>query len=195
MEERYLRHDLPERIVHWLMAISVILLILTGLNIRYPGIIPALDMNGSRYIHFVSMYVLIFSWIFHIYHTLRMERQGEVFSWQDIKQLPGTIKYYLFLTDVHPVYIKYNPLQKLAYNVVWLLILVQVVTGLVLYWPHTFMGLADMFGGLMAVRILHDFMTYVFISFLLVHVYLILTEDIRTLWAMFHGYYFRRTER
>ncbi len=196
MEERYLRHDLGERVIHWLMALSVIALILTGLNIRFPGCIPWGTMDTSRFIHFVSMYVLIFSFIAHVYHTLVMERAAEIFNVKDLGGLWGTLKYYLFLTDEHPVISeKYNPLQKLSYNVLWLMILVQIVTGLPLYWPSELMWLSSIFGGLMALRILHDFMNYVFIAFLLAHVYIVLTDDIRAFWAMFHGYYYRKVDR
>ncbi len=195
MEERYLRHDLSERIVHWFMAISCILLILSGLNIRYPGIIPWGDMNTTRFVHFVSMYVLIFSFVFHVYHTLATEFRDEITGWEDIKKIPAVLKYYLFLSDVHPVYTKYNALQKLTYNILWVMILIQIVTGAVMYWPSTFMGLADALGGLMAVRILHNFMNYLFIAFLIIHIYMIVLEDIRGLWAMFHGYYYRRVGR
>lgn len=192
MEVRYLKHDIWERIVHWLMALSVILLIISGLNIRFPGLLPWVTMNTYRFIHFVSMYVLIFSWIFHIYHTLFVEFKTETIRWRDIKGIPGVLKYYLFVTDTLPPYEKYNPLQKFTYNLVWILILVQVLTGLALYWPKALPWLVDAFGGLMVARTLHDFMNYIFIVYLIVHVYLILTEDIRALWAMFHGYYYRQ---
>lgn len=191
MGERYLKHDMLERIIHWVMALSVILLILSGLNIRFPGLIPWGNMNSSRFIHFISMYALIFAWLAHTYHILAIEFKTEIVNWNDIKGIPEIIRYYLFLTDTHPVYTKYNPLQKLSYNFVWVMILIQVITGVLLYWPASAMGITNYFGGLMAVRILHDFMTYLFISFTIVHLYLILSEDIRSLWAMIQGYSYR----
>ncbi len=195
MEERYLKHDIAERIVHWLMALSCIFLILSGLNIRYPGLIPVGDMNTARFTHFVSMYVLIFSFVFHVYHTLVVEFKEEITGLEDIKKMPAVLRYYLFLSDVHPLYTKYNPLQKLTYNLLWVMILIQIITGAVLYWPSALMGLSNALGGLMAARMLHNFMNYLFIAFLIVHVYMVLLEDIRGLWAMFHGYYYRRVGR
>jgi Ni/Fe-hydrogenase 1 B-type cytochrome subunit len=193
MEERYLRHDASERIVHWLMALSITLLIISGLSIRFPGFLGWGTMNTARFIHFIFMYVLIFSWIFHVYHTLRVECKEEIIGVNDIKGFPRILKYYLFLSDDHPLYTKYNPVQKLAYNILWILILIQVVTGLALYWPEKFMGFTHALGGIMAFRILHDFLTYIFISFIIVHVYMALLEDVRSVWAMFHGYYYRKT--
>jgi Ni/Fe-hydrogenase 1 B-type cytochrome subunit len=195
MEERYLKHDLFERVTHWVMALSVIVLILTGLNIRFPGCLPWADMNTSRFFHFIAMYALIFSWLAHIYHTVIAERATELFYPSELKKIPGVVKYYLFISDEPPRFLKYNPMQKLMYNGIWVLIFIQVATGILLYWPKSFMGITNALGGLMAMRMLHDFMTYVFISFIIVHVYLVLVGDIRGLWAMFHGYYFRRTGR
>lgn len=195
MEERYLKHDVFERVVHWVMALSVFVLILSGLNVRFPGLIPWADMNSSRYLHFIAMYALTFSWLAHIYHTVIVERREELTGFGDLKQIPCVIKYYLFLTDEMPVYLKYNPLQKLIYNGLWAMIFIQVATGFMLYWPASFMGVTNALGGLMAIRLLHDFMTYLFISFIIAHVYLVLVEDVRGLWAMIHGYYYRRTGR
>lgn len=195
MEERYLRHDLGERVVHWVLATSCILLILSGLNIRFPGIIPIGDMNTARSVHFIFMYFFIFSWVFHVYHTLATEFREEIVGARDFKNIPLVMKYYLFLTDEMPTYLKYNSLQKLTYNILWLMILIQIVTGLFLYWPDRFMGATDAIGGIMAARLLHDFLSYLFISFIIVHVYMILAEDVRGLWAMFTGYYYRRIDR
>lgn len=193
MGERYLRHDLFERVVHWVMALSIISLILSGLSIRFPGIIPwgLGTMNSARFVHFVSMYALIFSWLAYTYHVLVVEFKNEIFNWNDVKGLPEMLRHYILLSDMRTVYEKYNPLQKLAFNAVWVMILIQVVTGIQLYWPAATMGVTDYFGGLMAVRILHDFMTYIFISFMVVHVYLVFSSDIRNLWAMIIGYSYR----
>jgi Ni/Fe-hydrogenase 1 B-type cytochrome subunit len=193
-EERYYKHDIAERVIHWLMALSIIFLILSGLYIRFPGICTWVTMNTARFIHFISMYVLIFSWIAHTYHTVMIEWEDEIAGWKDLKAVPGIIKYYLFLTDEHPFYAKYNPLQKIFYNIVWFFVLIQIITGLPMYWPDKLMWFSNALGGIMALRILHDFMTYVFIIFMIFHVYMILLEDIRILWAMFHGYYYRRVE-
>lgn len=193
-EQRYLRHDLTERIVHWLMAGSVIVLIVTGLQVRFPGCMQWWSMNTARFLHFVFMYLFIFSWLFHLYHTLAVEFHEEITGWRDIRKIPQVLKYYLFMSDEHPLFVKYNALQKAGYNMLEVLILIQVVTGICLYWPTRLMGLTDLLGGLMAVRIVHDFMNYVFISFIIVHVYLVVLEDIRNLWAMFHGYYYRRVQ-
>jgi Ni/Fe-hydrogenase 1 B-type cytochrome subunit len=191
-EERYLKFDIAERFIHWCMALSIIALIITGLNIRYPGLIFGMTMNTARLIHFVSMYVLIFAWIAHVYHTLVIERAEEITGVKDLKALPAMLKYYLFISDEHPLYTRYNPLQKIAYNLMWVFIFIMIITGLPMYWPDKLMWLTEMLGGIMALRILHDFMTYIFITYLLFHVYMVVTEDIRSLWSMFHGYYYRR---
>ena len=193
MAELYLKHSLYERAVHWVMAVSVVLLVLSGLNIRFPGLIPwgFGTMNSARFVHFVSMYALIFAWFAYTVHLVFDEFKTEVIGADDIKGLPNMIRYYFFLSGRHREYPRYNPLQKLSYNIVWVMVLVQVVTGAGMYWPTRTMGLASYVGGLMALRVLHDFMTYIFISYTIVHVYLVFSSDIRDFWAMINGYRYR----
>lgn len=193
MGELYLKHSLYERVVHWVMALAVLLLVLSGLNIRFPGLIPwgMSTMNSARFVHFVSMYALMFSWLAYTVHLVFDEFRDEVVGRADIKGLPAMLRYYLFLSGAHPEYPRYNPLQKLSYNVVWVMALVQIVTGAMLYWSSRTMWAADYLGGLMAIRVLHDFMTYLFISYIIVHVYLVLSSDIRDFWAMINGYRYR----
>jgi Ni/Fe-hydrogenase 1 B-type cytochrome subunit len=191
MGERYLKHSLFERVTHWVMALAVILLVSSGLNIRFPGLVPWGEMNSARFVHFVSMYALIFSWLAYTVHLVFDEFRTEVVRPADIRGLPAMIRYYLFLSRTRPEYPRYNPLQKLSYNIVWVMVLIQIITGAMLYWSSETMRAADYLGGLMAIKVLHDFMTYLFISYIIVHVYLVLSSDIRDLWAMINGYRYR----
>ncbi len=187
-EKRVLKHDIFERITHWVLAFSVIILIVSGLSIRYPGSFGFKTMNGARYIHFIFMYALIFSTLFHIYHSFVAEFKNDIFKPSDIKGLGPVIKYYLFLSDTLPPHEKYNALQKLTYNLLWILIILQALTGIVLYVPLKFEGLTLLFGGLMSARVLHDFLTYIFIAFIISHLYLVLSEGVSSVWTMITGY-------
>jgi Ni/Fe-hydrogenase 1 B-type cytochrome subunit len=136
------------------------------------------------------MYALIFSWL-ALPCTWYSMSSGPRSCAQPHKGLPAFIKYYLFLSGTRPEYPRYNPLQKLSYNIVWVMVLIQIITGAMLYWSSETMRAADYLGGLMAIKVLHDFMTYLFISYIIVHVYLVLSSDIRDLWAMINGYRYR----
>lgn len=193
--ERYLKHDLAERLLHWVMAVTVIMLILTGLYIRFPGILPFDGMNSARSIHFISMYVLVFTTIAHIYHTFKLEFKNEIFCPSDFKGLIEIIKYYTFLSDELPRFEKYNAIQKLSYHGVWILIIIQAVTGFAMYWPDKLMWLTSNLGGVMALRILHNFVSYVFICFIMVHVYMVFLAGVKTVTAMITGYHYREPEQ
>jgi Ni,Fe-hydrogenase I cytochrome b subunit len=107
----------------------------------------------------------------------------------------GVLMYYAFISNKKPHTAKYNVMQKAAYLMFALFMLVQVFCGFALleFWKVPIIGLtpsnillgwwlAPMVGGLaMAVawmRILHYTMTWMFILLTTIHVYLSATEDI-----------------
>jgi len=82
-------------------------------------------------------------------------------------------------------------LQKFAYAGLFVVSFLQAVLGFALYWPVLFGPVLAFFGGAVAVRIWHTTILWVFLSFTALHVYLVVTEDIRLVKAMVNGYYYR----
>lgn len=192
-EERYYKHDGVERISHWFHMVNTFLLILTGLQIHYPGFSLFGAMQTARFLHIVSGYLFFLLGVLHVYfffalgkHRVAMPRLS------DAGEIGPVVKYYLFLTDEKPDYAKYNVLQKLSYAALFVVSFLQAVLGFALYWPVALASVIVFFGGAVSVRIWHTTVMWVFLSFTVVHVYLVLTEDIRLVKAMVDGYYFRK---
>jgi Ni/Fe-hydrogenase 1 B-type cytochrome subunit len=160
------------------------------------------NMMWMRQLHFVFMYIVIIALIARIYFAffsrsalVKDDRQTAM----DVKnflpqaenrgQFVQTIKYYLFLRKTHPRTGKYNPLQKLAYVAMLVLLGVQALTGFAIYGPYleTFQWLSTPLGGLMIVRQIHYLIMWVFILITMVHVYLSVAEDAPALPLMFWG--------
>ena len=80
----------------------------------------------------------------------------------------------------------YNAVQKLLYIVVILTGISQVITGLTIWKPIQFSGLASLLGGFQSARIIHFWGMAVIVGFLFVHVALSLLVP-STLWAMLAG--------
>ena len=97
------------------------------------------------------------------------------------------IKYYLFLSDSHPDYGKYNPGQKMMYTGWLAMVLIQIITGFILYKPDLFMFWGGLLGGLVALRVVHYIVTWLFVLSVMAHVYLDLSEGIPVLLSMFTG--------
>ncbi len=191
-EERYYKHDGVERFTHWTHMADTIFLILSGLQIHYPGFLVFGTMQTARFVHLVSGYLFIFLGVFHVYFFFALGKWKIAMPrLADIAEIAPITRYYLFLSRVKPDYAKYNVLQKFSYAGLFAVSLLQTVLGFALYWPAAFAAVFAAFGGAVSVRIWHTTVMWVFLSFTAVHVYLVVTEDIRLTRAMIDGYYFR----
>ncbi|NLO20652.1 MAG: Ni/Fe-hydrogenase, b-type cytochrome subunit [Syntrophomonadaceae bacterium] len=187
MEER---HGFWLRFFHWINMVSITLLIFSGLCIHAPDSIKLFgNMDNTRMLHFAMGYVLLFGVIGRVYYAIvAKDAKNVLFNpIPDIKNLPSMMKYYMFLSDSHPDYGKYNPGQKMMYTGWLLMAILMLISGFILYAPNSFMGLAGILGGLLAVRLIHYIITWLFILSILAHVYLDLSEGIPVLLSMFTG--------
>lgn len=191
-EERYYKHDGIERFTHWTHMADTVLLILSGLQIHYPGFRVFGAMQNARFVHLASGYLFIFLGVFHVYFFFALGKWKIAMPHvADAGGIAPVLRYYLFLSREKPDYAKYNALQKFAYAGLFVVSLLQTILGFALYWPAAFAAVLAAFGGAVSVRIWHTTVMWVFLSFTAVHVYLVLTEDIRLTKAMIDGYYFR----
>lgn len=199
MAERYYKHDLIERVIHWTLAVSCVLLILSGFQLSFPSVEtgPGFKVfgtiNTARFVHFLAMYIFGAAAAVWIYQFLALRKyQGLWLYRAEWRNFLPTVSYYLFLRAEKPSYEKYNPLQRLTYLLIMLLAVLQTLWGFGLYWQQALWGPNEIFGGVLNVRALHRLTSWLFTGFLIVHLYLVLTEDIRSLWAMLHGYGYRK---
>lgn len=184
-------HPLPFVVTHYINLVSMILLILSGLYIHFP---PFGGFMGiARGLHIFAGIVLVINCLVRVIlafvldsapapGTRQMEKDYK--SWLPQKdnkhQLIPWIKFYLFGKKEHPLSGKFNPLQKTAYILLPILILFMAFTGFCL-WGKTmnfpiFLAFTNAVGGLMNVRIIHWFMMFVFIIFMMIHVYMAAVE-------------------
>lgn len=184
-------HPLPMVITHYINLICMILLICSGILIHYPFI--AGTMGVCRGLHIFCGIVLVINCIVRIIFAFTIKTapaEGTRQTETDIKSwLPGDdnrhqfiqwIKFYLFMRKDHPLGAKYNPLQKLSYILVAVLILAMGYTGLCLWSTTANIGIfaagTAAVGGAMSMRIIHYFGMFVFIIFMIIHVYLAVSE-------------------
>jgi Ni/Fe-hydrogenase b-type cytochrome subunit len=187
-----LEHPWPAVLMHWAHLLSFFVLIATGLAIHAHS-----DVLGSmqlvRQVHFIVMYVFILTTVVRIYWAffgagsaalggLQRHRDWKFLglSWADIKATPQWLAYYLFLRKSRPHVVKYNPLQKLTYVLLFPLgILVMALSGFAMFEPTAgAMGwFAVILGGLNGVRLLHYLTMWILIVFFMIHLYLVIVED------------------
>ena len=182
-------HPLSLVLTHWINLLGVGFLILSGLYIHYP-FVPGL-MGLAKGTHTFWAFVIVINIIVRVVLAFIVkdsnmmgsrEVDTDIKNWLPQKanrhQLWPTIKYYLFIKKEHPISAKYGVLQKLAYLSTVPLILVQAYTGFALWGPthgwSIFAAGTAAVGGLMIMRIIHFFIMWGFVCFVMLHVYLAL---------------------
>lgn len=157
---RVSRHDGIDRAFHWIMAVSVLVLLITG-------ILPIIGIEFAWLtIHWIAGLVLTVSVVFHIIRSL---------FWQDLKSMwisPRDLKE-PFDSSIKPG--KYSLAQKSMHAAVTVLTLLVVVSGLVLFamidtpwWDRT-NALSEATLGWMF--FLHGLSTLALVAVIALHVY------------------------
>lgn len=178
-------HHWPQRTAHLVNLSLMLVLTGSGFYIHRPTI-PGL-MGSARYIHYVAAFGLLVNLAWRIYYAfLGQYRDAREFKPQ-LRALPAQFRYYLFLSKHEVKEGQYNPLQRLAYLAVVLFIILQGVTGYAIGWPQGNMAPLVNALGLAEIRSIHYLTTWLLISFLILHLYLVLTETPHALAEMFLG--------
>lgn len=139
-KNRIVRHGSLELTEHWALALSGLVLLLSGLfelpvAARYkittiPGFAWSGDFISSLTIHYVASVIFIVAAFFHLfYHGLLYDR-GLIPRKGDLKASIAVIKTF-FGKGEEPPFDKYLPEQRLAYLGMAAIIAVIILTGLV----------------------------------------------------------------
>jgi len=193
-EERYYKHDGNERFTHWAHTVNTVFLVLSGLQIHYPGFSVLGTMQTARFLHIVSGYLFVALGLYHTYIFFALGKHRiSMPGLLDFSEIGPIVKYYLHIRREKPVYEKYNVLQKFGYFLLFAVSVVQSFLGFAIYWPAQFAFVSAVFGDAVYMRIWHTTIMWLFISFTALHVYLVVTEDSRLVKAMVDGYYYRKT--
>ncbi len=150
----YLRMSLNERIQHATLVVSFFLLVLTGFALKYPdawwvapvrNISPLMfDLRGI--LHRIAGVVMVAGSLYHIYYIFFVPRGKELIrdllpKITDITDAIGILKYNLGLSPMKPKFGRFSYIEKAEY---WALIwgtTVMAVTGVILWFDNTFLGL------------------------------------------------------
>jgi Ni/Fe-hydrogenase b-type cytochrome subunit len=177
----------PVRIAHWLIFFSFVSLSFTGLYIHRPFLIPtspdSMLMARMRFAHELSGFVLIAAMALRVYWFFKGNRWARWPAYLPLRRRQWTgigsmLEFYLFLRFRPRAAVGHNPLAALAYFVVYLLILLEIATGLVLFDRvlgspalHQVVGWVTLYVDMAYVRLVHYFLTFVFYAFIIFHVY------------------------
>jgi Ni/Fe-hydrogenase 1 B-type cytochrome subunit len=210
-QERVYVWDRVVRITHWTIALSIVVLAVTGIYIGNPFLVAPGEATG----HFIMGWMRIIHFYTAIAFTLAvLVRLVWMFigtkhaRWQNFvpvtksrwKKFFQTVSFYGFLRWLPPPLIGHNPVAGAAYTAIFGLYLVMIATGLGLYSVSAhvdspmrwFEFLLSIFGGAQSARWIHHVVMWLLLGFVVHHVYSALLVSIveknGTLDSIFSGY-------
>jgi cytochrome b subunit of formate dehydrogenase/DnaJ-class molecular chaperone len=144
------RMDKEQRIQHFLLLSSFILLVITGFALKFPdswfASLTHMDEKVRGVLHRVAACVMIAVSLYHVYY-LAAKKGGRKLAKdmlpvpKDATDLVDTLKYYIGLPSKRPEYARFSYAEKMEYlALVWGTI-VMVVTGLMLWFKMDVMNL------------------------------------------------------
>ena len=182
-KEIYL-HPLPVRIWHWTNAISFLVLIFTAIQLRYYEVTTLTKFKSAVTIHNVFGIILIIGYILWICYYVFTGKITLYLPPLNLKKyITGCLSqavyygYGMFKGHKNPHHSapdnKFNPLQKTAYFFIMVFLMpLQMITGVLLLDVKRFNTVIGMLGGLTVVDLVHVVVSFVFVAFLFVHIYL-----------------------
>ncbi len=181
MKRIYL-HPLPVRIWHWIHAACIVLLVLSGIQIRYADHIHFMSLKDAVNFHnIIGIIVSIDFLLWFGYYVFTGKIKTYFPTAEEI--LHGAIRqiryygYGIFKGEPNPFHPtpdnKFNPLQKGAYMTIMLVLLpLQIVTGIILLDVEKWSYIVDFLGGIKVVDAIHVLLFFFFASFIIAHFYL-----------------------
>ena len=211
--ERVYVWQVPVRVTHWVLFFSIVVLSATG---YYMGR-PYIDVPGAAKDHFVMGTMIAVHNYAAVFFTLaviarlywffvgnRYARLSEFIpvSKQRLRSLWESFLYYSFIRHDPTHYAVHNALAGAIYAMLFVVYILLIVTGVVLYAVDTTIGapirvfeyLAPLLGGLPMTRLLHHLGMWIILIFAVVHIYTVLLssliEHVGTFDSIFSGYKF-----
>ena len=190
-------HPAPVRIMHWINALAMFIMIGSGWKIYDDNVlfgwlhIPE-SLTFGRWLqhglewHFFGMWLLALNGLAYVAYGLATGRFRRMLLPLRARELVATFKDALRLRLAHDDLTHYNAVQKLLYIGVILVGILIVLSGLALWKPVQLSELLALFGSFQNARLVHFLCMSAIVLFVLVHVALALLVP-RTLLAMITG--------
>ena len=178
-------HPLPVRIMHWINAGAMIIMIMSGWKIynddvifswlRFPDAITlgTWAQNGLQW-HFFGMWIIVLNGLSYLCYGLISGRFRSRLLPLSLRELIATIRDALTFRLRHDDLTHYNAVQKLLYIGIILVGILVVLSGLSIWKPVQFSELASLFYDFQTARLVHFLCMAAIVLFLVVHVCLAL---------------------
>jgi thiosulfate reductase cytochrome b subunit len=174
-------HPLPLRIMHWINAVAIFIMIGSGWKIynddvlfsflRFPDsiVIGKWAQYGLQW-HFFGMWIFVLNGIAYLTYGIVTGRFWQKLFPISVREVLVTVGEALRFRLRHDDLTHYNAVQKVLYLGVMLVGILIVISGLALWKPVQFSELASLFGSFQNIRLVHFFCMAAIVGFIVVHV-------------------------
>ena len=189
--------ELPVRAYHWINAITLTLLCITGFLIGHPFRLGAAQeayrqywFGWVRFLHFASAWVYVFNFLARLYWGFVGNKYAKWSNFFPLtrrqrQEIADVIKTDVLQVKMHgEISTGHNSLAALIYFFTFLAFCFQTITGFALYSSmsssrvaHLFGWIVPLLGGEMGVRFWHHLFLWFFVTFIVVHIYLAFYHD------------------
>ncbi len=185
------------RVTHWVNAVAFLVMVTSGWRIYNASPLFQFEfprsftlggwLGGALLWHFAGMWLLVANGIFYVVMSLatgRFRRQLFPLRWVDLRSdftaaLQGRL--------AHDDITRFNAVQKLAYLFALGALILEILSGLVVFKSVQFQGLAWLLGGYDSARVVHFVCMTGLSAFLLIHVLAAVAVP-KTILAMVRGH-------
>lgn len=189
-------HPAWMRVAHWLNAIAVVIMVMSGWKIynaspiyafKFPGEITMGGwLGGAIQWHFAAMWLFAINGLVYLALNIFSGRLRVKFFPINIGGVVTDMKDALRGKLAHDDLSKYNMVQKIAYLLVTLALVILVLSGLAIWKPVQFPLLLNMMGDFDNARVVHFWAMAFVVTFLAVHLVMVALVP-RTLLTMIRG--------
>ena len=196
--DRYPRlHPLAVRIMHWVNALAMIIMIGSGWKIYNDEVIFGWlhfpdwmtiggEAQGALQWHFFAMWVLAINGLCYLGYGIASGRFRRKLLPIRLREILSNVADALRFRLSHDDITHYNAVQKLLYVGIIAVIVVQVLSGLAVWKPVQFSELASLFYDFQGSRLVHFIGMAAIVGFIVIHVALALLVP-KTIGAMVTG--------
>ena len=176
--------EVPVRVSHWVLVASIVVLAVTGFYIANPFLMPPSGpiMTDVRTVHLLAAVALLASGLLRTIWLLVGNRFARWTAFIPINRRQFTeifrqAGYYAFLRAEIPKVLGHNQLAASAYVVLFVLLIVETLTGFVLYGVLGIEPAATLFAwireliSLQTIRLLHHLAMWGILAIAVFHIY------------------------
>lgn len=189
--ERHYCWSVLFRLFHWMLALSIVCLAITGFYINNPWSNTMIEGSASfpmatmRYIHFIAAYTLTSAVLIRLFLFFFGNAQERIWDLlpitkRNLNNLKSTLLRYSYIIDEDQKRLGHNMVAGFTYLIVFAAAVFMIFSGFYMLYPETPFwakwGVA-LLGSQQSARFLHHLVMWWFLIFAFIHIYFCVWND------------------